>query len=711
MATGLGSIMNIGKSALFGSQAALQVVGQNISNVHTDGYSRQEVRFEAYPSLDYFPGQLGQGVNAAEVTRHFDKFVERQFLNKNGDATRWTTMYSNMSSVEGIFNESAGYGIGTLMSGFFQGWEKISQFPDDMSMRQALLSSTQTLTETIQSARTSLQQSVDRAESMVAEQVDRANTLMKAIAELNIQINTHYVAGKNNPNGLLDERDQLVRELGTLIDVDVIDKGAGNYTVNTRGGHTLVDGGVPFSLAYDGPKSFYTREYGSTFDGGVQFNGEDGYEYTMEIVTGGTVGGGAQFRVSLDGGKTWVTDDSGQVMIFDVEDATKPIKVKDLEIHFDAGSGNPLIAGDRFTVVPKNALYWVEPTMGPQLITPQQFANGSDNHQRATGGSIAGNLLFVDYQAGQIKDELDEFAKNLIWEVNRVHTQGAGLQHFNSVQGDYRVRDVTYPLNSPYIGMPWGDRLQAGSFSLALYNTRTGDPIMIEPGMKSAIDINFTPGMSLQQLVDEINNTSITWVDEFGTQRTDNISHFLNVSITDNRLSIRSQSADYEFGFGDDTTGLLAALGINTFFKGDSAANIEVTNTVAQNLNFLNAGRINGGAEANSGDNVTAREISELVEKALTFVDWTGKSTKQTLSGYYASIVSSVGSKTLNSQFQASSKTAQAAALSDTQDSIAGVNLDEEMTSLIKFQASYKAAAKLITTADEMFQTVLGMKN
>ena len=711
MATGLGSIMHIGKSALFGSQAALQTVGNNIANVHTDGYSRQEVRFEAYQSLDYYPGQMGQGVNAVEVVRHFDKFVERQFLQKNGDAMRWSAMYSNMSGIETIFNESAGYGIGSLLSGFFQGWEKISQFPADMSIRQAMMSTTQTLTETIQAAHTSLMQQVERADNMVAEQVERANTLMKTIAELNVQINTHYVPGKNNPNGLLDERDKLVRELGTLIDVDVIDHGAGDYIVNTKSGNTLVDGGVPFELSYDGPKSFYTRELGSTFDGGVRFNGEDGYEYTMEIVTGGTVGGGAQFKLSFDGGRTWVTDDSGAVMLFDVEDATRPIKVKDLEIHFDAGSGNPLIVGDRFTVVPKNALYWIEPTMGPLLITPQQFASGMDNYQRANGGTIAGNLLFIDYQAGQIKDQLDEFAKNLIWEVNRVHTQGAGLQHFNSVLGDYRVRDTTYPLNSPYIGMPWADRLQAGSFSLALYDTVTGDPIMIDPGMKSAININFSPNMSLQALVTQMNAITIDGTDSAGNVYVAApITTFLDISISDNRLSITSKG-NFEFGFGDDTTGLLAALGINNFFRGESAANIETTDAVSQNHNFINAGRINGGAEANSGDNIGAREIAELVEKKLTFIDWTGRSTSQTLGSYYATIVSTVGSKTLNSEFQANSKTAQAMAMAETQDSIAGVNLDEEMTSLIKFQASYKAAAKLITTADEMLQTVLGMKN
>lgn len=712
MATGLGSIMHIGKSGLFASQAALQTVGNNIANVNTDGYSRQAVRFEAYPALDYYPGQMGQGVNATEVIRYFDKFVERQYLQKNSDAMRWGTMHSNLSSVESVFNESYGYGIGSLLSSFFAGWEKLSQSADDLSIRQALLSSSQTLTETIQYANNALQQSVERAESEVIEQVDRANTLMRTIAELNTQISMHYIEGRNNPNSLLDERDALVRELGTLIDVDVIDNGGGKYIVNMKGGQTLVSNGVAFELAYLGADSFYTRTNGSSFDGSAEFTGQDGYEYSLEIVTGGTVSGGAQFKVSLDGGQTWITDEHGNVMLFDVNDSSQAIKVKDIEISFNAGTGNPLVAGDRFTIVPKNALYWIEPTQGPMLVTPQELSSGLDNKQRATGGSIAGNLFFIDYEVGELQDQLDSFAKNLIWEVNRIHTQGVGLQKLNSSLGTYQVYDVTHPMNSRYSGLPWSDRLQAGSFSLALYDTKTGDPIMIEPGMTSSIDINFDPSWSLQDLVTEMNKITISGSDANGNTYTNEpISTFLNIGISDNRLSISSANAGFEFGFGDDTTGLLAAMGINTFFVGDSAGNIAVNNEITGNLSYINAGSIDGAGVASNGDNLIAKEIGALVEKKLVFADWTGRTVSQTMTDYYAMVVSNVGSKTLNAKFQAQSKQAQAQVLSDTQDSIAGVNLDEEMTSLIKFQSSYKAAAKLITTADEMFQTILGMKN
>lgn len=721
MATGVSSILNIGRGALFASQTALQTVGNNVANVNTDGYSRQAVRLEAWPSLDFNPGQMGQGVNAVEVMHYFDKFVERSYLQNNGDYNRWAAMQSNMTNVEAIFNESGGYGIGSLMNSFFSSWEDLTQFPDDMAARQTLVSNSLTLTESIKSAQSSLQKAEERADSMITEQVNRANELITNIAALNKQIALHYVRNKNNPNSLLDERDSLVRELSGLIDVDVLDRGGGEYIVNMKGGQTLVDGSASFSLSYDGPKAFQTKNTLTTFQGNIEFDGSDGYEYTIEFVTAGQLNNNPNadpsdipppplFRVSLDGGRTWATDADGNEMHFLANDSDIPVQVKDLQISFNATGDDNFVVGDRFTIVPKSALYYIKPTIGPLLVTPQQFQDESVSQHRANGGSIAGNLLFKDYQAGQIRDQLDEFSKNFIWEVNRIHSQGAGLSMFSSTIGDYRVRDTSYPLNSMHNDLPWAERLEAGSFSIALYHPDTGAPIILDGGVTNALDISFDPGQSLDDLVTSLNNAQI----DIGDGLTHTLSEFLQIGTTDNRLSIQpkafSDGKYYSFGFGDDTTGVLAALGINNFFKGDSAATIGICDTVSQDLNMVNAGRINGGGEANKGDNITAREIGGLAERKLSFIDWTGQSYEQSIVHYYSMLVSNVGSKAAAANFNTSSTQAITLQLEDRQSEVSGVNLDEEMSNLIRFQSSYKAAAKLITTADEMLQTLLSLK-
>ncbi|MDR2696687.1 MAG: flagellar basal body protein, partial [Deltaproteobacteria bacterium] len=130
-------LMEIGKSALFASQAAIQTTGNNIANVNTPGYTRQYVRLEDRDGLDYRPGRMGQGVNAAEVLRYFDAFLEKSYVDKHSVYARWEKDYALMRSVENIFNEANRAGISSQMSAFFSAWQDISLRPQDMATREA----------------------------------------------------------------------------------------------------------------------------------------------------------------------------------------------------------------------------------------------------------------------------------------------------------------------------------------------------------------------------------------------------------------------------------------------------------------------------------------------------------------------------------------------------------------------------------------------
>ncbi|MDR2893210.1 MAG: flagellar hook-associated protein FlgK [Deltaproteobacteria bacterium] len=716
MASSLNALLGIGNGALTASQAALQTTGNNVSNVNTPGYSRQNVRFEANWALDHYAGQMGQGVRAAEVLRNFDKFVERSYLNKFSEQNRWTAMASQMSRVESIFNESTGVGISSGLQDFYKAWEKLSQFPDDLAARQALIGKSQSLTEIIRGASTNMSAIYDRVDGMVTQQVAQANILMKEIAELNRQINMHSIPGQNNPNTLMDTRDQKVRELSALIDVDVIDKGEGNYIVNTKAGHTLVDGTTSFELSYDAPRYIKNPTPTNTFEGEVNFNGTDGSEYTLEFVTAGTVAGeDAQFRVSLDGGKTWVKDENGNDKLFTAR--ATDVQVKDLGISFSELAGtdpddpeNSFNVGDSFTIVPKSALYWVQPTMGPMLITPQMNANGSDNTTRAIGGAIAGNLIFRDYQYAEINDQFHKFTEELIWEVNRLHSQGAGLEPLQNVMGSYAVSDSSLAFAADNNGLFWKDKLQKGNFTLTLYDNVTGKTLLDASGSQVALNVNFDPETdSLDSLISQINGLQVT-LDNGPPPVTAPVTDYLNVTKSaDNRLQISSKSG-YSFGVGNDTSGVLAALGVNTYFTGTGPGDIAVREEVVQNHNLINAGHINGASESNAGDSQTARDIAALANSKINFLNWNGTSTNQSLGNYYGTLVANVGTKAAASNFQQKSTTIAASELDDRQSEVAGVNLDEEMSNLIKYQSSYKAAAKLITTADQMLQTLLSIK-
>ena len=160
---------------------------------------------------------------------------------------------------------------------------------------------------------------------------------------------------------------------------------------------------------------------------------------------------------------------------------------------------------------------------------------------------------------------------------------------------------------------------------------------------------------------------------------------------------------------GADSTGLMAALGLNTFFQGAGAADISLNPLLLKNPQYVNAHSVDGMSEGNEGDGIIAARIAQLATKDLTISTmWENSNTS--ITGYYASLVGLVGSETQTAMFNNSYNTSLAEDLDTQSASISGVNLDEEMTNLIKFQHSYTAAAKLITTADQMLETILGLK-
>lgn len=688
MTVGISSLLNTGKGALLAFQAAIHVTGENIANVNTPGYSRRSVRLEENVSIDYRPGQIGTGVKAAEVLRHFDYFIERQYLDKSASQERWDAMYTNLRNVELLFNESIGDGLNSAMSSFWADWQNLSLRPDDMASRSQLMSTAHNLTQIVTQVDRDLTDYQRQIDDFIRQDVGRANELMVQVAELNRQIRVHDVPGQNNANALYDERDSLLRELAGIIDIQTQDKGGGQLLVITKAGHTLVDGDTYFNLQVDGPKSFASLTPTSTFGGSIDFSGSSEREYLLEIVTPGTVASGiAEFRVSLDGGKSWIKNTAGNDELFSVQTSANKINIEGVEIWFDAGgAGNTLLAGDRFTIVPKTGLYWYENTASEMNITPQIYFNGDDNERRAVGGSLAGLFNFRDDIIGKYRDKLDSLATTVAWEVNRIHSQGAGLQKFTNVLGTHGVTNPAEELGDLEAGLFFGDKLQAGNLTIWQFQNGVGTPFQL----------SFNPDTdSLENVRDNINAL-------VGLNLTASISG-------SNQLQLQDATGT-SFAFGSDSTGLVAALGINSFFEGEDARSFTINQQVFNNLDFINAGHVNGAGEINVGDNAVAKELAALQYTKVDFYTPHEGATSQTISDYYNSLVGNVGADTANSKFTFNYFKSLATDLNNRQEEVSGVNLDEEMGSLIKFQHSYSAAAKLISTADQMFQTILSMK-
>lgn len=604
------TLLGIGNSALFANQTALSVTGNNVANVDTEGYSRQSVRFDDLRPQDARPGQIGQGVYAAEVYRNFNRFVENSFLNRFTQQQRWSEQSTILQSVQSIFNEANTDGISAQLATFFASWSKLASKPEDEATRQNLLTQADNLAKLLRNANDTLANVQSEMDDYINQSVTQINTYLENLRKINKQIASSYVEGVNTPNSLYDERDKLVRKISELIDVRVVDNGPRDFQLFTASGQPLLQGDAVYSLQVAAP---YYEKQCQNFDGELTFSGSDSHEYTLEMLEGN------RFRVSLDGGKSWLRDENGQIATFDVPPAGETVKVKNLEISFANadGSSATLMPGDTFTIVPKSNIQWVFAHPGEPLnITPQSFDSGEDNPDRICGGKLAAYFSVRDYHVGRYQDKLDALANTLIWEVNALHSQGSGLEALTNMQGTYGVEDPSKPLGDPFSSLTYKDKLTSGSLSVYFYKADTGESIPVNNVLNFSDpydpdnQVNFDPAKHSLEDVARAINQSFPDPDNPGR-------NLLTATIQGGKLHIEAADG-VNFKMGSDSTGLMAALGLNTFFQGSEAGDISLNPLLLKNPQYVNAHSVDGMSEGNEGDGIIAARIAQLSTKELT---------------------------------------------------------------------------------------------
>lgn len=229
---GIGTLSN----ALRAFQRELDVTGQNIANVETQGYSRQKVDLSSNFTSG-FPFPTGNGVSVASVNRIRDQFLDARKSEVNADLGRANAQSEGLSKVDGIIMEPSTNGVSDALGKFFDSWSALSGNPSQLSLKSDVLTAGQTLVTRIRGAYDSLQGLKSESEARVGDAIGRVNELGKSIADLNNQIRRSAVV----PNELLDKRDAAITELASLVDVKTATLNDGSVTVSINQ-LTLVSG-------------------------------------------------------------------------------------------------------------------------------------------------------------------------------------------------------------------------------------------------------------------------------------------------------------------------------------------------------------------------------------------------------------------------------------------------------------------------------------
>ena len=281
------SILSTGLSGLNAAQNALNTTSNNISNVYTPGYNRELTILGE--------GRGDGGVRVNDIQRQFNQYVANQLNSATSSSSALAAYQGQISQIDNLLADRDA-GLAPLMQSFFSSLEDLASAPSDPAARQGVLGTAQTLAAQFQSFDSYLQDMQEGINGQIRDEVTQINNTTEQLATLNREIGLARARSGEAPNGLLNQRDQLVAELSERMDVRVVIQDGKTYNVSLPNGQPLVSGTNHNKLeAMDAPDDPQRKVLG------YRDSGQNLVALAEDTVKGGTLGGLMAFRSeSLD---------------------------------------------------------------------------------------------------------------------------------------------------------------------------------------------------------------------------------------------------------------------------------------------------------------------------------------------------------------------------------------------------------------------------
>ncbi|WP_075185555.1 flagellar hook-associated protein FlgK [Teredinibacter haidensis] len=298
-------LLGVSISGIRVTQSALNTTGHNISNAGVDGYSRQRVNVQTNPATFAGNGYVGNGANVKSIERIVNSFVTEQLRDD-------TTLYKDLdiyhtyvSQLDDLLSD-ASTGLASGMESFFASMQNGLDDPTSIPARQLILSESENLADRFNTMYSRFQTIDNNVDESLAAGIAHVNALVSNVAELNLKIsNAMGVSDGNQPNDLLDQRDEALRQLSELISIQTYDEGLGQINVVVGNGQNLVVGTEARHLALQPSAEDVAKQ-------DVVFKGDVGGQVVTKSISGGEIGGLLRFR---DGTMDQVYNEFGRIAV------------------------------------------------------------------------------------------------------------------------------------------------------------------------------------------------------------------------------------------------------------------------------------------------------------------------------------------------------------------------------------------------------------
>jgi len=677
----MADLLSIGLSGLRTTQNNLTVTGHNIANVNTPGYSRQEAIQQTNIAQFNGSGYIGSGSQTVDVRRLASDFLTSQVRTANSQNSELQTFKTQISQLDGLLSDST-TGITPAMQKFFATLQSASQDPSSIPAREAVLAQAQGLAKSFNTLYDQIDKQNGQINDQLAALTNQVNSLAKSVGTLNDAIARSKAAG-GAPNDLIDSREQAIKQLSSMVGLQVVeqDDGALNLFVGT--GQPLVVGNSVSTL-------------------GAQPGMDDPSRFQITLSTGGTT---QTVTAQLNGGEM-----GGLLSYRDTALDHAYNSLGQLALTLSDTINKQLGQGLDLSGKPGTALFG---NINDTQIIAQRVLGRSTNI-----GSASATLAITDTAKLNPSDyRLDFDGTN--FTARRI-SDNASITV---------ARNGTNPVILSFAdsaGNNQGFQVQFTAVELA--KARAGDTFTLQPTRRGAASVNVDLNQAAQlgfagtaKSGLGANNRGSGAISQpalvSGPSPVDTTDLDRLFGTTGRTLTIDATGTAF------DVTALPAGATITYKSPSSSALIPGQNNTVLlqytdSTTNHKYSYEFNVSGVPQAGDTVTLGANKGAVSDNRNILNLVGLQTKPTMGGYgttgatynnaYGGLVERVGTLTAQVRVDASASETVLKQAQDNRDSLSAVNLDEEAAKLIQFQQYYGASAQVIKIAQSLFDTLLG---
>ncbi|MCU1752483.1 flagellar hook-associated protein FlgK [Pseudomonas sp. 6D_7.1_Bac1] len=680
------SLLNIGMSGLNAASSSLAVTGNNIANVDTAGYSRQQTVQSSNSSIQYGNNVfIGTGTTLADVRRVYSAYLDTQLQTTTSLNGQASSFLGKVTPVDTLLSDS-NTGLSGALQKFFTSLQSVATSPTDDPSRQSAMTNAKALSDRFNSISKQLTDQNTGINSNLSDMASQVNKLASSIAQYNQQIT--QVSGSNTsnssgPSDLLDKRNEAVRQLSDLVGAQVVERGT-NYDVYIGSGQPLVMGSTTNTLETVPGKSDPSQS-------ALQLNRGSSVIDITSVTTTGQIGGLLSYRSEV---LNPAINELGRVALV-VADQMNQQQAQGIDKNGNFGS--PIYSNINSATL-----------IGQRSIAQAGNSAGSGNLNVTINDT--GKLTTNDYQV--------TFSSATNYSVTR--SDGTAMGAFSTTTTPAPVID---------------------GFSMALNGggaMSAGDTFKVTPTRSGASDIQ-TVITDPKTLAAAAPLSGVASANNKGTYSQPTLTSTLDIYNP-------AANADMQTGLqystpvkvvfdpaGAGTQGYKlydakgVSMGTGTIVPGQSnTLNLQVNMVDGTGAPILDGAgvqktfsvqtTVNGSPAAgesfsisltgaNSSDNRNGTALVGLQTKQTVETGSTSKGVS--ISDAYGKLISNVGAQAAQAKSDSDAATVILTGAKSARDALSGVNLDEETGNLVKYQQYYTASSQIIKAAQETFSTLI----